>query len=76
MRRREVAALAMIRLGVDQLDDNADAAVLGVFLPQRKFGPASHVYGANGDQAVLAPERVVASVIVDLPKAFLSVHAT
>ena len=66
------AALAMIRLGVDQLHHNADAAALGVF-SAAKESPAVQVYGANGDQASLAPDRVVASAVVDLPRAFLLV---
>jgi basic membrane protein A and related proteins len=66
------AALAMIRLGVDQLHHNADAAALGVF-SAAKESPDVMVYGANGDQTALAPDRVVASAIVDLPHAFLLV---
>ncbi len=66
------AALAMIHLGVDQLHHNADAAALGVF-SAAKESPNVMVYGANGDQSALAPDRVVASAIVDLPRAFLLV---
>lgn len=66
------AALAMIRLGVDQLHHNADAAALGVF-SAAKESPGVNVYGANGDQTSLAPTRVVASAVVDLPRAFLLV---
>lgn len=66
------AALAMIRAGVDQLHHNADAAALGVFSAARE-SPGVFVYGANGDQTSLAPERVVASAIVDLPRALLQV---
>ncbi len=66
------AALAMIRLGVDQLHHNADAAALGVF-SAAKESPNVYVYGANGDQTPLAPERVVASAVVDLPRALLLV---
>jgi basic membrane lipoprotein Med (substrate-binding protein (PBP1-ABC) superfamily) len=66
------AALAMIRLGVDQLHHNADAAALGVF-SAAKESPNVMVYGANGDQTALAPDHVVASAIVDLPRAFLLV---
>lgn len=66
------AALAMIRLGVDQLHHNADAAALGVF-SAAKESPGVQVYGANGDQTSLAPDRVVASAVVDLARAFLLV---
>jgi basic membrane lipoprotein Med (substrate-binding protein (PBP1-ABC) superfamily) len=31
------------------------------------------VYGANGDQTSLAPERVIASAVVDLPRALMLV---
>lgn len=66
------AALAMIRLGVDQLHHNADAAALGVFSAAKESANVL-VYGANGDQSALAPDRVVASAVVDLPRAFLLV---
>jgi basic membrane lipoprotein Med (substrate-binding protein (PBP1-ABC) superfamily) len=66
------AALAMIRAGVDQLHHNADAAALGVFSAARE-SPGVYVYGANGDQSSLAPDQVVASAVVDLPRALLLV---
>lgn len=66
------AALAMIHLGVDQLHHNADAAALGLFTAVKE-SPGVYVYGSNGDQAALAPEREVASAVVDLPRAFLLV---
>ena len=66
------AALAMIRAGVDQLHHNADAAALGVFSAARESAGVD-VYGANGDQTALAPDHVVASAVVDLPRAFLLV---
>jgi basic membrane lipoprotein Med (substrate-binding protein (PBP1-ABC) superfamily) len=66
------AALAMIRAGVDQLHHNADAAALGVFSAARE-SPGVYVYGANGDQTSLGPDRVVASAVVDLPRALLLV---
>lgn len=66
------AALAMIRLGVDQLHHNADAAALGLF-SAAKESPNVFVYGANGDQTSLAADRVVGSAVIDLPRAFLLV---
>ncbi|MEO8450451.1 MAG: BMP family protein [Gemmatimonadota bacterium] len=66
------AALAMIRLGVDMLHHNADAAGLGVF-QAAKENPGVYVFGANADQTSLAPERVLGSAIIDLPRAFISV---
>lgn len=66
------AALAMIRVGVDMLHHNADAAGLGVF-QAAKESRGVYVFGANADQRSLAPERVVGSAIIDLPRAFLAV---
>jgi basic membrane lipoprotein Med (substrate-binding protein (PBP1-ABC) superfamily) len=66
------AALAMIRLGVDQLHHNADAAAIGLF-GAAKESPGVYTYGANADQSALAPERVVGSAVLDLPRALLLV---
>lgn len=66
------AALAMIRLGVDELHHNADAAALGLFSAALER-PGVHVYGANADQSSLAPQRTVASAVIDLPRAMLLV---
>lgn len=66
------AALAMIRLGVDMLHHNADAAGIGVF-QAAKESPGVYVFGANADQRELAPERVIGSAIIDLPRAILAV---
>lgn len=66
------AALAMIRMGVDVLHHNADAAGLGVFRAATEHAEV-YVVGANKDQTDLAPDRVLGSVIIDLPRAFLFV---
>ena len=66
------AALAMIRLGVDELHHNADAAALGLFSAVKESAGV-HVYGANADQASLAPERLPASAVIDLGRAMLLV---
>jgi basic membrane protein A len=66
------AALAMIRLGVDEMHHNADAAALGLFSAVQE-NAGVHVYGANADQASLAPERVPASAVIDLARAMLLV---
>ncbi len=66
------AALAMIRLGVDQLHHNADAAALGAFSAVRET-PGVHIYGANADQSALAPEQTVASAVIDLARAMMLV---
>ncbi len=64
------AALAMIRLGVDELHHNADGAALGIFSAVRETAGV-HLYGANADQASLAPDQVPASAVINLPKAML-----
>jgi basic membrane lipoprotein Med (substrate-binding protein (PBP1-ABC) superfamily) len=64
------AALAMIRLGADMLHHNADQAGLGVFQAARE-SPGVYVFGSNADQTSLAPERVIGSAVIDLPRAFL-----
>ena len=66
------AALAMVRLGVDMLHHNADQAALGLFQAVKE-SPGIYVFGANADQRALAPERVLGSVVIDLPKAFLAI---
>lgn len=66
------AALAMIRLGVDMLHHNADQAGLGLF-QAAKENPGVYVFGSNADQTGLAPDRVIGSAVIDLPRAFLLV---
>ena len=51
---------------------NADAAALGLFQAAKET-PGVYVFGANADQARLAPDRVVGSAVIDLPRAFLLV---
>jgi basic membrane protein A len=67
-----VAALALIRVGADMFHHNADAAALGVF-QAAKESPGVYVFGANADQSKLAPNRVLGSAVIDLPRAFLLV---
>lgn len=64
------AALALIRVGVDMFHHNADAAALGVFQAVKE-SPGVYIFGANGDQSRLAPDRVIGSAAIDLPHAFL-----
>ncbi len=66
------AALALIRVGADMLHHNADAAALGLFQAVKET-PGVYAFGANSDQTQLAPERVLGSAIIDLPRAFLLV---
>jgi basic membrane protein A and related proteins len=66
------AALALIRVGADMFHHNADAAGLGVFQAAKET-EGVYVFGANDDQARLAPDRVIGSAVIDLPRAFLMV---
>jgi basic membrane lipoprotein Med (substrate-binding protein (PBP1-ABC) superfamily) len=66
------AALALIRAGADMFHHNADAAALGVF-QAAKESKGVYVFGSNADQSALAPERVVGSAVIDLPRALLLV---
>jgi basic membrane protein A len=66
------AALAMIRVGVDMLHHNADQAALGLFQAVKE-SPSTYAFGANADQSALAPDRVLGSVVIDLPRAFLAI---
>lgn len=66
------AALAMIRLGVDILHHNADQAALGLFQAVKE-NPGVYAIGANADQSALAPDNVLGSVVIDLPRAFLAI---
>jgi basic membrane protein A len=66
------AAIALLRAGVDMFHHNADQAALGVFQAVKE-SPQAYIFGANLDQKELAPERVLGSAVIDLPRAFLSV---
>jgi len=66
------AARALIRVGADMLHHNADAAAIGVF-QAAKESPGVYVFGANADQVALAPDRVLGSAVIDLPRALLLV---
>ena len=66
------AALALIRVGADMFHHNADQAALGVF-QAAKENQGVFVFGSNEDQARLAPDRVIGSAVIDLPRAFLTV---
>jgi basic membrane lipoprotein Med (substrate-binding protein (PBP1-ABC) superfamily) len=64
-------ALAQIGRGADVIFQNADAAGLGIFQAAREKKVL--VFGANANQNGVAPDVVLASVVIDLPKAFLVV---
>ena len=65
-------ALAQIQQGADFIFQNADAAGLGTFQAARE-SRGVYVFGANSNQNGVAPDVIVASVVIDLPGAFLSV---
>lgn len=64
-------ALAQIGRGADVVFQNADAAGLGVFQAARERGV--YAFGSNSDQNAVAPDVVLGSVVIDLPRAFLRV---
>ena len=65
-------ALALIHRGVDVIFQNADAAGLGIFQAARE-SKGVYVFGANANQNDVAPNVIIASVVIDLPHAFLLV---
>lgn len=65
-------ALAQIRQGADLIFQNADAAGLGVFQAARQAG-GIYVFGSNSDQNAVAPDVIVGSVVIDLPRAFAGI---
>jgi basic membrane protein A len=66
------AALALLSAGADMFHHNADQAALGMFQAVRA-SPSGYLFGANLDQSSLAPDRVLGSAVIDLPRAFLAV---
>ncbi len=64
-------ALAQISRGVDIIFQNADAAGLGVFQAAREKGILA--FGTNSDQNSVAPDVIIGSVVIDLPKALLRI---
>jgi len=66
------ATLALMRVGADMFHHNADAAALGLFQAVKESANA-YAFGANADQTALAPERVLGSAVIDLPRAFVAV---
>ncbi len=65
-------ALAQMARGVDVIYQNADAAGLGIFQAARE-SKGVYVIGSNADQNAIAPAVTLGSVVIDLPKAFLSI---
>lgn len=67
----KAATDALIAQGADMILHNADAAGVGVFQAARNGGALA--FGTNKDQAPVAPETVLASAVIDMPKAFAQV---
>ena len=65
-------ALAQISRNADVIFQNADAAGLGVFRAARETKKAL-IVGSNSNQNDVAPEITIASVVIDLPHALLTV---
>lgn len=65
------AARAQIGRGVDVLFHDADAAGFGVFNAAEEAGLLA--IGCNKDQNAVKPETVVASVVLEIPRAFVDV---
>lgn len=64
-------ALTQIGQGADIIFQNADGAGLGIFQAARE--KKILVFGANANQNDIAPEVIIASVVIDLPKAMLMI---
>jgi len=65
------AALALVRRGCDVLFHNADAAGLGVF--QAAQEKRVYAFGANRNQNEVAPDVILASAVIDIPRAMVEV---
>ena len=64
-------ALAQIARGVDVIFQNADAAGLGIFQAAKEKNV--YAFGTNANQNDVAPEVIIGSVVIDLPKAFMRI---
>jgi basic membrane lipoprotein Med (substrate-binding protein (PBP1-ABC) superfamily) len=64
-------ALAQISRGADIIFQNADAAGLGIFQAAKE--KKVYAFGANANQNPVAPDVILGSVFIDLPKAFLQI---
>ncbi len=66
------AAMAQIAQGADFLIHNADAASTGVFLAARETRSRKvYAFGTNKDQNHVMPQTILASAVLDIPKAML-----
>ncbi len=65
-------AMAQIARGADVIFQDADAAGLGVFQAARQ-ATGVRAIGSNSDQNAVAPEVILGSVVIDLPRAMLMI---
>jgi len=65
------AASALVQQGCDFLFHNADAAGLGVLRAAQENGVFA--FGSNKNQNDVAPDVVIASAVIDIPRAFVQV---
>jgi basic membrane lipoprotein Med (substrate-binding protein (PBP1-ABC) superfamily) len=66
------ATLALIDQKADFILHNADAAGLGVFQAVKER-PGVFAFGTNKNQNEVAPEVILASAVLDIPQAFVTV---
>ena len=60
--------------GADVIYQNVDAAAIGVFQAVQaanKGGKTVYAFGCNSNQNGLAPDVILGSVVIDIPKAYL-----
>ena len=70
---RESAENAM-NAGADVIYQNVDAAAIGVFQAVQaanKNGKTTYAFGCNSNQNAVAPDVILGSVVLDIPKAYL-----
>ena len=65
-------ALAQIARGADVIFQNADAAGRGIFTAASEAGDVL-VFGSNSNQNSIAPDVIIGSVVIDLPRALTAV---
>jgi basic membrane protein A and related proteins len=67
-------ALAMIRNGADIIFQNCDAAAEGIFQAAEEMkAKGVKIVGSNANQNDLKPDLIIASAVLDVAKAFMSV---
>lgn len=65
-----------INSGADVIYQNVDAAAIGVFQAVQtanKNGKTVYAFGCNSNQNDMAPDVILGSVVLDIPKAYLDV---